>query len=802
MATLFDRIKANSKLVKTGSQLFETTPDSLASVTQDQGLVPGAAVSPVAAAGLGTTKDQAKMAGSRAQIDKVIRESIEPSKTYRPEIIGPRTLKTEEEKARETRAAQAESLKGLGTRVSTLVQQSIDKSLMTAGAEATRIANEKLLAKPKFLIDEFTRAYPGIDPKQATAIASAVEAGDLSKIPTLFKDLGISLGAKSAEEAMATLSKYVKQPEATIATAVAGALGQDVKLSSLTDEQYRDFGLAEAAKALGLNDTDMKELSLSELQAKVEALSSQDFTRVEELSRIANDPAYPENVRQDAQRQLRDLSAVGVVATEADMEKLNQAVQSADSFTIGDNTYTVKDLLTDATLASIVTAYLEDEPEYKEAVRNSSPALAAFIDANRAALKSVAKDLGEDVKTLADTQMFNASLEKVNGVDLGAFNKETIKDYDSNTPKDKPYTTTPAHQLVMNDVGVPAQDKEVWAGMKPVYTKFLADMAAINPVLAKDLADDDYTQLMTKFRNSGMGSFNEYINAYTNFQRDLVTLNNTAADNTAADAAIASTIGNRADLEAFVKDYRLRQELGLPQIPGKFTSLYSILDSNGDGKLDDSVSVLNAMKGHYGLTTAKMDSLPTGFDANKPRLTELLTAGKAAQTAESTDAVYRAVRDGTLTSEEVDAVLATRDDKQLAKLYDILNNKGAIVKAEASLTPKYNEDARNRAVATVGPDNAKYLTESLDALKAAAEEEIIGPVKDPFAKDYRSTADIKERANRLIKQYEAASTRIANQAVRVTNPAELSALRQALDNLSWLKFEAEMARDYKEKFSF
>ncbi len=710
MATLFDRIKSNSKLVKTGSQLFETTPDTLASVTAGQGLVPGAAVSPGAAAGLGVTKDQAKMAGSGAQLESVVRESIQPSKTYRPEITGPRTLKTEEEKAREARAAQAESLQGLGSRVSTLVKQSMDKALMTEGADATRVVNEKLLATPKFLLDEFRRAYPGIDPAQATAIAAAVEKGDLSQIPTIFKDLGINLGAKSAEEAMATLAKYVKQPEATIATAVANTLGPDVKLSSLTNDEYRDFGLAEAAKALGLKDEEMKNLSLSELQAKVEALASQDFTRVEELNRIANDPSYPENVRQDAQRQLRDLSSVSVAATEADMEKLNQEVQSADTFTIGDTTYSVEELLTDATLTSIVTAYLEDDPDYIETLKNTAPDLAAFIDSNRAALKDIAKDLGEGVKSLADTQIFNASLEKVNGVDLGAFNKETITGYDPNAPKDKPYTTTSAHQLVMNDAGVPAQDKEAWQGMKSVYTKFLADMASFNPLLAKDLADDDYTQMMTKFRNSGMDSFNEYINAYTNFQRDLVTLNNTAADSDTADATIASTIGNRSELEAFVKDYRLRQELGLPQIPGKFTSLYSILDSNGDGKLDDSVAVLNAMKGHYGLTLEKMTELPTTFDKDKPRLKDLLSAGKTAQAAESSDAIYRAVKDGILDEAELDSILSQPTSAILGSLAKIINRKDGLVTTKGETSNRMIVAAQKTLERELEPDTYRYVT--------------------------------------------------------------------------------------------
>ena len=768
MATLFDRIKSNSKLVKTGSQLFETTPDTLASVTAGQGLVPGAAVSPGAAAGLGVTKDQAKMAGSGAQLESVVRESIQPSKTYRPEITGPRTLKTEEEKAREARAAQAESLQGLGPRLSTLVRQSAAEQFAAASAAGT-------LAKPVFQEAEFKKAYPELTDEQVARIKASVESG--TPDVNLLKDLGISLGAKSAEEAMATLAKYVKQPEATIATVVGGTLGPDAKLSSLTPEQYEEFGLSSAAKALGLSDEEMRNLSISELQAKVEALASQDFTRVEELNRIANDPSYPENVRQDAQRQLRDLSSVSVAATEADMEKLNQEVQSADTFTIGDTTYSIEELLSDATLTSIVVAYLNDtDPDYVATLKQSFPELAAFIESNRAALKDVASKLGSGTKDLADTQIFNASLEKVNGVDLGAFNKETITDYDPNTPKNERYPTTPAHQLVMNDTGVPASELAKWQGNKLTYTQFLSDITKLNPAIAKEFANYDYQTIMDKVNNSGL-TFNEYFNAYTNYQRDINAIADRANINDLG--AVTSTIGTASDMAAFVKDYRLRQELGLPQISDKYTELYKLIDSDGDGKVDDAGVIRKNMEDYYG----------TSVDVNKPTLKDLLSGSKIAQAAESTDAIYRAVRDGILDEAELDAIMAIKDDKQLAKLYDILSSKGALVQADSSLMGKYTEGMRNRAIEVLGTERARYVTESTDALIAAHNNEVYAGVGATGRGKY--TTQIKDRADALLKKYTSDISSVETAIANTTNPAQKSMLYESLTKLIQLKGLAE-----------
>jgi hypothetical protein len=768
MATLFDRIKSNSKQVKTGSQLFETTPDTLASVTAGQGLVPGAAVSPGAAAGLGVTKDQAKMAGSGAQLESVVRESIQPSKTYRPEITGPRTLKTEEEKAREARAAQAESLQGLGPRLSTLVRQSAAEQFAAASAAGT-------LVKPVFQEAEFKKAYPELTDEQVARIKASVESG--TPDVNLLKDLGISLGAKSAEEAMATLAKYVKQPEATIATVVGGTLGPDAKLSSLTPEQYKDFGLAEAAKALGLSDEEMRNLSISELQAKVEALASQDFTRVEELNRIANDPSYPENVRQDAQRQLRDLSSVSVAATEADMEKLNQEVQSADTFTIGDKTYSIEELLSDATLTSIVVAYLDGEdPDYVDTLKRDFFELATFIDDNRAALKAVAAKLGSGVKDLADTQIFNASLEKVNGVDLGAFNKETITDYDPNTPKNERYPTTPAHQLVMNDTGVPASELAKWQGNKLTYTQFLSDITKLNPAIAKEFANYDYQTIMDKVNNSGL-TFNEYFNAYTNYQRDINAIADRANINDLG--AVTSTIGTASDMAAFVKDYRLRQELGLPQISDKYTKLYKLIDSDGDGKVDDAGVIRKNMEDYYG----------TSVDVNKPTLKDLLSGSKIAQAAESTDAIYRAVKDGILDEAELDAIMATKDDKQLAKLYDILSSKGALVQADSSLMGKYTEGMRNRAIEVLGTERARYVTESTDALMAAHNNEVYAGVGATGRGKY--TTQIKDRADALLKKYTSDISSVETAIANTTNPAQKSMFYESLTKLIQLKGLAE-----------
>lgn len=676
MASLFDKLKLNTNPSKIGTQLFEGGQDTLASTVRQQGLAPGAAVSPLAASGLGVTKDQAKMAGTAAQVQSAVRESVAPGKQLaapKPE----RVIASAAEQEAKRKQKELESIQGLGSRIATLIDQSVK-----AQAEAALAAGT--IAKPVFKLEEFKKAYPGLSDEQYKRIGDSLSSGEPDV--NLFKDLGIIPSEKSADEAIAILSKYAEAPTTTIATNLANTFGPDTKLAAFTPEQYQDYGLANAAKVLGLSDAEMQNLTINELQGRISALGQAEFSRAEELSRIANDAYYPASVREDAQRQLRELSSTGVLASEADMQKLDQAIQSADTVTIGDTTYTVQELLSDATLTSIVTAYLDPaNAKYAETLKSTMPALAAFIESNKAALKTMSDKLGSGTKELAKIQVENDKLKNVNSVDMTGFNAAVIPGYDPDKPQKELITTTPAHQLIMNDAGVPPEAKTQWQAMKQPYTQFLADMANLNSDVAKEFAGYDYKTLMSKFTNSGYANFNEWVNDYTKYQRDINIVNNTNASD---EVVVLNTLGPTSELNSFLKNFYLRQELGLGQIDTKYAPLYQMLDEDKNGQIDDLNTIRKRIKAYYG----------SSVNLSKDGLMKLMNGAKTAQAALTDDALTKAVMDGSLTPEEVDTVIATNDDKQLSKLYDILNSKGAVVKADTSLASKVESAQYERSI--------------------------------------------------------------------------------------------------------
>src|SRR5210317_1085034 len=114
MATLSEKINKNKSILKQSQGLFETTGESLMSRIRDRGLAPGAGTSPLAASGLGVGPDVAKMAGTGAQMDRAIRESISPDK--RPREPQARMFLTEEEQQEKRRAQQLSNLDRLGER--------------------------------------------------------------------------------------------------------------------------------------------------------------------------------------------------------------------------------------------------------------------------------------------------------------------------------------------------------------------------------------------------------------------------------------------------------------------------------------------------------------------------------------------------------------------------------------------------------------------------------------------------------------------------------------------------------------
>lgn len=646
MATLADQIKNSGQVVKRGGQLFETAPESLFSTVQKQGAAPGAAVSPEMAAGMGVTPDQAKMAGSGAQVQKAIRESIAPGRQFKE--AGPRVSATVEEEAGRKRKEELAGLEALGTRVGGIVNEAMKASAAAAPAVV-----------PTFDVDRLKVDKPNLSESQLTKITDAITNNKVDA--ELYSLFNINpTDAKAGELLAVELEKYKKSPAAQVVAAAQGLLGDDVTLGQFRPEDWQALGLegiGELASLLGETEDGLRVMPLKELQAKINQLTSADFGQVEDLQRIANDPFYPDNVRQAAQAQLRDLSSVGVQATEADMENLNEAVQAGATFTIGGKEYTAAELLSDATMSAVIKAYLEDrDGSYKKELETELPALAAFIETNKAALKASADKLTGASKDLAAVQQDNAKLNGYGPVDLKEFNKLTIEGYDPAKPSNERYQKTEAHKVfelpstILSDAD------------KATYATFLSQMASASPEVAKQFSGLTLDGIDALVNASGL-SWNDYFKEYTNYQANINRLYN---DGLSADRAIQEAFGGQQayiDAQAQFKDALLMRKFGVGELDPASKTLLDILDANNDGQIDDPNTLREKLKTYYG----------SSVNVTKESIPSLLKKLQTNVQMQTGDTLYKMVQDGIIDNNELYAIL--QDGMMTNRVYDLLDKK-------------------------------------------------------------------------------------------------------------------------------
>lgn len=664
MANLADVVKKNSQLVKRGSQLFEAAPESLFSQVQRQGLAPGAAVSPQAAAEMGVTADQAKMAGSAAQVQKAVRESIQPGKQMGAQPT--RLVTSEQEQAAKQRAGELSKLEALGTRIGGLVNTYAQEAAASA-AQVKPTANEQLIKND----------LPNATPEQINKVKAAIETGTIDpELWTLFPQ------AKSAEELTTALAKYSKIEKDVITTAMKNAFGPDVTLAQLRPDDFSALGLTglgDIASLLGRPEAELRTMTIDQFQSAIDSLVNQDFDRVQQLSSIANDAFYPANVRASAQAELRDLSTAGVQASEAEVAQMNNAIQSADLITVGDQEMTVAELLSDEGLTSVIASYLDDtDGDYQDLLKNQFPDLVKFIEANKAALKQAANNLSEAAKTSANIKQSNAKLETATDakVSMTDFNKLVFgADYDPTKPSNTDWAAkkSEAHKIL------DPETKEFSEAEKSDYARFLNEMARVNPDLLKsDFMNLNAAQLRAKIP-AGM-SFQTYLSQVKDYHSNLKNLADPTLSN---DRAIYQAFGDDTgdNFRTFLKNYQelsLLRSTGLGDIPDEYKPLASVLDvAMADGKLDptEMADIRNKLQGY----------LKSGFNLNAGKSLYGLVQGMGNTVIENNfKSLWDAVKDGTLTEQEaVDIISKDSTGSITGKLYDVLQSKDITIEGTA-----------------------------------------------------------------------------------------------------------------------
>lgn len=410
MASLAQTISENKKLIrKPGGQLVEDTGQDTQKLAQDQG-IPAA---PTTAAGVGLiggTPAQQGQAGTPMQKQQALAQSSEGSLAESMRRQQARTQATSHE------AAAKEKEQKLGE-LSTLQQRA--QSFIQAATAKPVIQKEQLTTQAALVADAASALGVPASDANFNADAQRLAAGGFADA-NLLADLANRAGLD--ENTFATRLKNLQlgteQQTAASATAAAKAVQDKATVNDLIQAGGLQYQPADLANLLGVPEDQIANMSVDDLQAKITEVEQAEYSRVQDLQAQVNNPNLGPAERAAAQQALAEMSGVGVRSSEAQVQRIDEAVQRGDEITFGGKQYKLADLLNDATISQVAADYIRNPNSPDSlALRKENPDFAAFLDQNKETFNKAAQALESGIQTIKTAQEAKNELLKQTGID-------------------------------------------------------------------------------------------------------------------------------------------------------------------------------------------------------------------------------------------------------------------------------------------------------------------------------------------------------------------------------------------------
>ena len=610
MNSLLDKLNKNNNTVRVNGQLQSTGDHELQQMAQDQNRV--IPTSPLAAKMMGASDDVAKMAGTKSQKTAAIdiNANINPNQ-----------------------------------QLSTVQRQQQARTQAT-GSEAYTIEKSENLAKAGSIGDSVHKLIQSYIPQQGAADTQQVESyslnlaegmedtldeatlAELQAFAQNPNDLALA-GQISQKLAAAGYTGDDINPLKYIATAdIAGsAADQIADASSVTVGSLFENGQLEdsigmnqlqLAELLGIDPTEAATLSLSDLQKKVQQVEQKEFQKTEELRNILKTGTYSE--KQQAREKLRDLGAVGIIASEDTVDNLIGELESSDVVQFGDEAYTVEEMLADENISKLVNEYLEADDTSKQSfIDKYGQDFANFVDRHSDILESAADDLEATNDSVKDIQEQNEKLAEIEG--YGKINSELMEllvpgygefGFDKLDP-------TPLLEA-LNSEGLDSDDKRN-------VVDALSALQSQNPELVKELGTYDISKL------KALGATDSTSNKWANYVDFLITddkLNGIdPEDPDYENTILESFFEGPVDVSEVQKQLDLFNTLGVGS--DRFEDVpesIGIFDSDGDGQIDDIETLRSNLEGNTNaLTSNDLDVNASDFYGKMAPYSEQLEDG-------------------------------------------------------------------------------------------------------------------------------------------------------------------------------
>ena len=381
---------------------LDKKPKDLKQLVDEAGL-PQAPLTPAGAGALGANADQQKMMGTPAQKKAALEQPKDLSTTLR--TAQARTQATGQEQGAMQTAAQAQALSGLSSRVQGLVSGELAKAT-TNNINTTALATAPSATSiPK---------VPTGQESQAKSLLSKIVANpnDRQSMVELNKLLGRNIDTVLSPEEVKSMYGSVTD---TIAQGVAGNVDKDITVSDLLQRGNIGYTPEQLSDLLDLPQDQINNLSIAQLRDRIDQVGQQEFAAAGEAGQQMTSQLASQAERESAREAFRDQNAVGLTASKADYDKVEQAIQSAENVKFNGKDFSVEELLKDGGINKAITEYL-NAPEGSQArldLEKNEPGLAKFINDNKAVLDGAVKAVGSGTQEFKNIQASNSSYRNI-----------------------------------------------------------------------------------------------------------------------------------------------------------------------------------------------------------------------------------------------------------------------------------------------------------------------------------------------------------------------------------------------------
>ena len=352
--------------------------------------------SPMAAgtAGLGITPDQAKMAGSSAQLAAA--PVVAPPK-------GPSASATEQGAAAEQQKSE-EAIRKQGESAASMQDQQLKDLAASWGDKVGSFNLRTATNMGGAITDQMGQAVAGqgvdnaqmlatMSPEQRDSVTAASAALNAAGTPAdrnkAINDLELALGAEGGLSS-ADVSNFLSSANpAAYAEYMANKAPDTVTVDALNAHAAKDGSVApldtaDIATKLGLDPAAVGAMSLTQIKKAIDDKLTASFGQVDGLKFTLNNSALSATDRADARQQLIDAGETGIAATDAEIKDLQKVVATTGDIKLADGSnINVESLLADDNFKALMTGVLSGD---KDAIAelNTIPELKEFYDTNKA----------------------------------------------------------------------------------------------------------------------------------------------------------------------------------------------------------------------------------------------------------------------------------------------------------------------------------------------------------------------------------------------------------------------------------